>query len=228
MSQVVSQPPTAGPSGGSSLWNIIKKEGKKAGLRASIAAQQTKLTAEMMMIDTKIEKRKKQFGQELYDTLVVHAEQDPGFIIDGGSLENIQGHFVTTFKDNKALLQKKALEQQTLVELGEQKAIAYPKVTPETFSGQMKNAGIAANLVRQEAGCKNRITVIKADMRSNKRKFGVETYATLMQLEDDRKWLSPDRDVRFLYDAARRDVTKIVMEKQQKESEWDALAENSP
>lgn len=228
MSQVVSQPPTGGVPGGNSLWNKLKEEGRKAGVRASIAAQQTKLTAEIMMIDRKIEQRKKKFGQELYDTLVVHAEQDPNFIIDGDSLENIRGHFVMAFKDNKALLQKKAVEQQNLVTLEERKVVSRPAVPDETISGQMKSAGIAANFMRQEQGCKNRISVIEGDMRSNKRKFGVAVYATLVQLEDDKKWLSPDRDVRFLYDAARRDITKICNEKLQKEEEWSALGETSP
>ena len=228
MSQVVSvstQAPPTGPTGGNSLWNVIKTGGQKAGKRASIAAQQTKIRAEMMRIDQKITRRRQKFGVELYDSLILHAEQDETFIIESDTLENVRGNFVTAFKDNKALLQKKARQQQELVEVDEKRAVVHPKVPCETFGGQMKHAGMAANFVRQEAACRNRIAVLEADVKSNKKKFGEETYLLLVHLEDNQKWLSPDRDVRFLYDAARRDIAKMMTEKQQKEAEWGALAE---
>lgn len=225
-SQVASSqvPNSGGPTGSGSLWNVMKEQGIKAGKRATTAAQQTKIRAEMMLIDQKINKRKQNFGIDLYDNLVLHAEQEPTFILDSHTLENIRGHFVTAFKDNKALLQKKARQQQELVEIEEQKAIAYPKVPAETFGGQMKNAGKAANFARRDATCKSKINVLEADMKNNKKKFGVETYHLLAHLEDNQKWLSPDRDVRFLYDSCRRDISQIHKERQQKESELGALS----
>lgn len=226
MSEVASnQSPSADPNRASGLWDRVKAQGKKAGKIAQTKAHQTKLRAEMIMIDQKVNKRKQSFGVELYDTLVLQAEQDPTFIIDGETLENIRGQFVTAFKDNKALLQKKAKQQQALVEIEEKKAIAFPKEPAETIGEQMKNAGIAANFKRQDVTCRTRIARLEADMKENKKKFGVETYHLLEYLEDHKKWLSPDRDVRFLYDAARRDITQLQKDKQQKLLDLNALGQ---
>ena len=208
---------------GNGLWNTVKKQSQMAGKRASHVAQQTKIRAEMMMIDQRMTKRKQRFGVELYDTLVLPADQDPTFIIESETLENIRGHFVTIFKDNKALLQKRATQQQLLVEVEERKEFAYPKVPCDTFGGQMKNAGKAANFLAEETMCKSKIAAIEKDMKNNKKKFGLEVYRLLAHLEDHQKWLSPDRDVRFLYDSARRDVSKMLAEKQQKELDLNAV-----
>ncbi|CAB9528752.1 expressed unknown protein [Seminavis robusta] len=188
------------------------------------------MRAELMMMDQKITKRKQRFGVDLYDTLALHARQDPDFIIESPSLEQIRGHFVTAFKDHKALRQKLALQQQGLVELGERREIAFPAVPGEgetTLGGKAKNAGKAANFLREETMYKSKIAAVEADMKHNKKKFGVEVYLLLVHLEDSQKWLSPDRDVRFLYDAARRDVTRLLMEKQQKETDLRALSGKS-
>jgi len=217
MSQVGTQPPANSSSNNKGLWGAVKKQGLKVGKRASVTTQKAKLRAEMMLVDNRIQNRKELFGVDLYDSLVIHAEQDPTFIIESETLDNIRGFFVTCFKDNKALLQKRALQQQRLVELDEQREVAYPKVPCETIGGQMKNGCKAANFARQETSCKAQKAMIEREMQVNKKKFGVDTYRLLCRLEDgDAKWLPSDRDVRFLYDQARRDIGELLVEKQQK------------
>ena len=198
------------------LWSAVKKQSAIAGKRATIATKKAKIRTEIMGVDNRIKKRKQTMGIELYDLLVVQAESDPVFIIEGDSLENIRGEFVTCFKDNKALLQQRASRQQQLVEVAEQREVAYPKVPCETFAGQFKNGCKAANFARQEVGCNKKIALVEDNMKKNKKIFGEEVYRKLVRLEDNEKWLSPDRDVRFLYDQARRDVTQLISEKQQK------------
>ena len=221
MAQVSAPPQQASSNHG--LWGAVKKQGALAGKRATVATQKAKIRTEMMIIDNRIQKRKQTLGVELYDSLVVHAESDPVFIIESDSLENIRGEFVTCFKDNKALLQKRARKQQQLVEVAEQREVAYPKVPCETFAGQFQNGCKAANFARQEVGCKNKIALVEDNMKKNKKLFGEEVYKVLVRLEDHEKWLPSDRDVRFLYDQARRDITKMISEKQQKIMELGEL-----
>lgn len=215
--------PHHGYHSSNSLWDSMKAQGIKAGKQASIATQKAKIYAEIALLDNKMHHRKERFGIELYDALVLPAEQDPVFMIESDSLENIRGHFVTCFKDNKALMLKRAKKQQQLVELDERRAIAYPKVPCETFGGQMKNGCKAANFARQESQWKARIAIVEQEMKANKKKFGLEVYRLLVQLEDNQHWLPSDRDVRFLYDQARRDITKMITEKQQKKLNLSTL-----
>jgi hypothetical protein len=214
---------SSGAGGG--LWDNVKAQGIKAGKRASMAAHKAKLTAELLWIDNRIRTRKETLGIELYDTLVVLADQDPTFIIDDGdTLDHIRGDFVTCFKDNKALVQKRARKQQQLVELKEQKAVAYPKVPCETFRGQAANGLKAANFARQETQTKTKIALLEQEMTLHKKKFGVAVYDLMVSLEDTQQWLPRDRDVRFLYDQARRDITHLYQERNEKEAELAVLS----
>jgi hypothetical protein len=71
------------------------------------------------VLDQRLQARKQHFGMELYDRLPQQADQDPMFIIDHPALENIQGLFVTCYKDNKALMQKNKTPQFQLEEAAE-------------------------------------------------------------------------------------------------------------
>lgn len=218
------QQPQQPPKG---LWDSVKKKGVNAGKRASLVTHKAKIRADMMKIDKNIVKRKQALGVDLYDSLVLHAESDPVFIIESDSLDHIRGEFVTCFKDNKALLQQRARRQQQLVEVDEQREVAYPKIPCATVVGQLKNGCKAANFARQEVGCKNKIALVEDNMKKNKQLFGEEVYKVLVRLEDRDKWLPGDRDIRFLYDQARRDVTTLISEKQQKVLELATIGSNN-
>lgn len=205
-----------------SLWDDVKKAASVAGRKASIAGQKAKIRTEMMMLDNKVKKRKQQFGVELYDFLVPFAEKDPSFIIESDTLTHIQGLFVTAFKDNKALLQKKAAKSHDLNRVAEKRAVAFP--TPaENIQEKIVNVGKSARMTGEETGIKNQIGVLEQDMRRNKKNFGIQAYVLLVQLEDNSKWLPSDRDVRFFYDQARREVGQIEQEKKQKEADLGVL-----
>lgn len=205
-----------------SLWNDVKAGAKVAGKKASIAGQKAKTRADILLMDNRIKARKQHFGIELYDFLVPFAEKDPHFIIESDTLTNIQGHFVTAFKDNKAILLKKSLKQRDLENVAEQRANAFP-VPAETFGGKMKNAGKAAGMTGRETKIKTEIAMMEREMKSNKQKFGVETYHLLVKLEDDEKWLPSDRDVRFFYDQARREIMAMETDKGNKKAELAVL-----
>lgn len=195
-----------------SLWNDMKAGARVAGKRASIAGQKAKTRADILLTESRIKTRKQKFGVELYDFLVPFAEKDPHFIIESDTLANIQGLFVEAFKDNKAILQKKSQKERELAEIADRRANAFP-VPAETFAGKLKNAGKSAAMTGSETKVKTAIAMMEREMRANKQKFGVESYDLLVRLEDHDKWLPSDRDVRFFYDQARRDITQLEVDK---------------
>lgn len=205
-----------------SLWNDVKAGAAVAGKRASIAGQKAKTRADILLMDNRIKARKQKLGIELYDFLVPFAEKDPHFIIESDTLTNIQGFFVTCFKDNKAILLKKAKKERELAELNEKRAQAFP-VPAETFGGKLKNAGKAASMTGSETKIKAAIAMMEREMKANKQTFGVETYHLLVKLEDEEKWLPSDRDVRFFYDQARREIMAMEQEKGNKKAELAVL-----
>lgn len=209
-------------NGHPSLWDDVRGAAKVVGKRASVAGQRAKIRAELVIMDSKIKKRKEAFGVELYDFLFPFAEKDPGFIIDSETLTHIQGLFVTAFKDNKALLQKRAAMEHDLNRLAEKRAVAFP-VPAESFSEKVVNAGKSAKLTGEETGIKAKMHYLEKDMRVNKKRFGIQAYELLVQLEDNSKWLPTDRDVRYFYDQARREIVAMVQDKVQKEADLGVL-----
>jgi hypothetical protein len=208
------------------LMDSMRGLAKQASKRASTAGQKAKIKTEILLMDNKIKKRKEQFGIDLYDFLVPFAEKDPTFLIESDTLTHIQGLFVTCFKDNKALLQKKAAKENELNRVAEKRAVAFP--TPaETFSEKVVNAGKSAQMTGQETGIKTKMHYLEKEMRFNKKQFGVQAYSLLVQLEDNSKWLPSDRDVRFFYDQTRREVTAMEQEKKQKEADLGVLSLSS-
>ncbi|CAB9513138.1 expressed unknown protein [Seminavis robusta] len=205
-----------------SLWNDVKAAAKVAGKKANVAAQKAKIHAELVIVKNKIKTRKHQFGIELYDFLVPFAEKDPSFIIESDTLTHIQGLFVTAFKDNKALLQKKAAKEQDLNRAYEKRAMAFP-VPAETISEKVVNAGKSAKMAGNETALKTKMNMYEMEMNENKKNFGVQAYGLLVQLEDNSKWLPTDRDVRFFYDQARREIMQMEQERANKEADLGVL-----
>lgn len=200
----------------------VQKAAAVAGKRASIVGQKGKINFDLTMMDRKINARKQKFGVELYDHLVVQAENEPTFMIEGAALDNIQGLFVTAYKDNKAILQKKAKKQNDLTVVSEQRSIAFP-IPAVSIGEKMANAGKAASFTGREQVIKTKMSAMEREMKSNKQNFGVQTYALLVNLEDNIKWLPSDRDVRFFYDQTRRDVMQMEQDRKQKEADRSIL-----
>lgn len=211
---------TSSPS--NPLWDSVKKKASVVGHKASLAAQRGRIKADLLLLDQKIKGRKQQFGVELYDFLVPFAEKDDMFIIESDSLEAIQGPFIQCFKDNKATSGKKAIKENALAAVGEKRALAFP-VPAETVAGKLKNAGKSAAMTGQEAGIKTKMAMMERTMKTNKQQFGVEVYHLLVKKEDEEKWLPSDRDVRFFYDQARRDVEKLEQDWKTREADLAVL-----
>lgn len=209
-------------AGHPTLWDDVKSAAKVAGKKASIAGQKAKIRAELVLMDQKIKGRKQQFGVELYDFLVPFAEKDPMFIIESDSLANIQGLFVTAFKENRALLQKRAAREQALNQVAEKRARSFP-VPAVSIGEKMVNAGKSAKMTGEETGIKTKMAMMEREMKANKQAFGIQAYHLLVQLEDNSKWLPPDRDVRFFYDQVRREIAQMETDKKQKEADLSVL-----
>ena len=204
----------------------VKSVAKSAGKRASIVGQKGKIRAELLLMDQKIKSRKHKFGVDLYDFLVPQAENVPTFIIESETLTNIQGLFVTAFKDNKALLQKKAKKQNDLTVVAEQRSVAFP-IPAVSIGEKMVNAGKAASFTGKETAIKTKMSMLEREMKANKHNFGIQAYALLVNLEDNSNWLPSHRDVRFFYDQARREVMQMEQDRKQKEADLCVLGLNT-
>ena len=202
------------------LWGGIKDAGK----RASIVGQKAMLGADIVVIDHKIKTRKQQFGIDLYDYLAQQADHDPMFLIDHPALDQLRGHFVTCYKDNKALIQKSkschlqlaaAAEQRKCVNSRHQGKLSYP-VPADTVGERILNAPKLACIAGSEAKIRTSMACIQQEMMARKQTFGMETFSHLLKLEHVDQWLPVDTTVRILYDDCRRDISQYEILKDEK------------
>jgi len=206
-----------------SLWEDVKKMGQKAGKAATVAANKAKLKTEMLLLDNRCVSRKQAFGIDLYDHLIKLHETNPEMIMmETGIMENVQVSFIKALKDTKALEAKKKVKTAELQENQSARAAAFP-VPAEDWQGKVRNAGKSASLYGGESKIRTEMSLIESQLKRRKQEFGMEVYDIFVSFEDTQNWLPRDRDVRYLYDQTRRDITKLEDEKDQKASDLAVL-----
>merc|ERR1711862_503953 len=137
-------------------------------------------------------------------------------------MENVQVPFIKVIKETKALEAKKKVKNGELEQNQISRAAAFP-IPAEDWQGKMRNAGKSASLYGGESKIRTEMSLLESQLTRRKQEFGMEVYGIFVQMEDTQNWLPRDRDVRFLYDQARRDVTKLEDEKDQKASDLAVL-----
>lgn len=219
------------PASAHALWDGVKDAGK----RASITGKKAKIGADVMLLENKIKSRKQIFGCDLYDHLLPLVEEDPYFLIESPALDKFQGLFVTAYKDNKALLQQNADIEQKIQELREKRAAVNSRhggklsyqVPADSVGERILNFPKNARITGSETKLKANVALIDREILANKRRFGVECYELLVHLEENEHYIPDDRDVRFHYDHARKDVAKLEMVKEEKHEDMDLLRAES-
>ena len=204
---------------------------RSAGKRASIAGQKAKLSADLMLIEQKIKATKHQFGVDLYDMLAGQADQDPMFLIEGDALEEIRGIFVTCYKNQKALLQKKAQADAQLESVEQRRKAVNSRhnntlsfeVPADTVGERILNAPKNLQLKSQETKVKAARNVIEQDLLNNKKAFGVQMYDFLLELEKCDHWIPHDDKVRLHYNHARREIAQLELIKEEKVEDKEVL-----
>jgi len=205
------------------LWDEVKKQAKVAGNAAAVAGKKAKIRAEMILLDNKVVSRKQQFGIDLYDFLHnVHCNNQNMILSDTGMMEHLQPSFIRALKDTKALEAKVRVKNADLEANLAKRSEAFPVPAVE-WTGKLQNAGKSASLYGGETKIRTEISLLDSQLTRRKQEFGVGVYDIFVTQEDLHNWLPKDRDVRFLYDQTRRDITNIDDEKDRKSSDLAVL-----
>lgn len=202
-----------------SAWGSAKAAAAKLGSKAKIAGQKAKLQGEMALADREVNTRKQAFGVQIWDVLEAQGFSNADPTLVGAlepSLSAARGE-ISVFSSKRNKIEEKMASVQVQKE-------ERPRLAKDaSFSEKMSGYGKTAQTAGTEAKLKAEMAYLDRQILSVKHKFGSELYPKLADLEDNQGWLSSDRDIRAVYDQARRDIEQIQKKKEEKEEEIRAL-----
>jgi hypothetical protein len=117
------------------------------------------------------------------------------------------------------LKRRKILEKITENETKEKGAY----ISATTMLETVQNAAIKTGFVSVHAKLKTELAMVDTQIKDYQQLFGLEMYQIFADLEDMEGWLPTVRDIRSIYDQARRDVDKIELRRKEKEKELEKL-----
>jgi hypothetical protein len=85
-----------------------------------------------------------------------------------------------------------------------------------TIGEKLANAAKFAAAGAKEAANKTELAMLERQILGFKEEFGTRLYPIFASMEDDEGWLPTDRKVRSLYDAAREDIARMQLAKDEK------------
>jgi hypothetical protein len=131
--------------------------------------------------------------------------------------DTLRGPLLTAQREISALdIRRRAiLDKVSKTEQSEKTAYVAATNWQDTLANTAKKAGF----VSHHAKLKTELSMVDVQIKDFKQVFGLEMFATLVQLEDNEGWLPTVRDIRSIYDQARRDVEKIQVRQKEKEAE---------
>jgi hypothetical protein len=131
--------------------------------------------------------------------------------------ETLRGPLLTAQREISALDIRRRVILQKVSNTEQEEKGAYINATnwQETLQNTAKKAGY----VSHHAKLKTELGMVDVQIKDFKQVFGLEMFAVLMELEDKEGWLPTVRDIRSIYDQARRDVEKIQLRQKEKEME---------
>ena len=131
--------------------------------------------------------------------------------------ETLRGPLLTAQREISALdIRRRVIAQKVNVTEQEEKG-AYVNAT--NWQDTLQNTAKKAGYVSQHAKLKAEMGMVDVQIKDFKQVFGLELFAILMELEDTEGWLPTVRDIRSIYDQARRDIEKIQVRQKEKEAE---------
>ena len=131
--------------------------------------------------------------------------------------ETLRGPLLTAQREISALDIRRRVILQKVNNTEQEEKGAYINATnwQETLQNTAKKAGY----VSHHAKLKTELGMVDVQIKDFKQVFGLELFAVLMDLEDKEGWLPTVRDIRSIYDQARRDIEKIQVRQKEKEAE---------
>lgn len=133
--------------------------------------------------------------------------------------ETLRGPLLTAQREISALDLKrgKVLSKISANESKEREPGAY--VDGTTMVEKVQNAAIKTGFASNLAKLKTELAMVDAQIKDHKQIFGLEIFQIFVDMEDMEGWLPTVRDIRSIYDQARRDIEKIQARRKQKEEE---------
>jgi hypothetical protein len=212
--------------GMSFLWEGLKATAQTVGTAAGTASLKTKLKTEVLLLDRERTARQQAFGVELYDHVSPLTKSADFFASDDTLTRTIRPPLLRAQREIAALVLKARRTQEGLQQAAVDRAAAFP--TPAvTWHAKVVNAGKSTAMAGTEAKLKTELAVRHVEMQGHKQQFGVELYSIFAHLEDTQGWIPTNRDIRSIYDGARKDMEKIQERKQVKIDALEELGDTS-
>jgi hypothetical protein len=205
-----------------SVWDSIKSAAQKAGNVAMIAGQKTKLTGEILLADREVKGRKHKFGIELYDLLGPMASSPDFFAADDPLTTTLRPPLLTAQREIAALAIKRGKTKEDIAQAEIKRKASFPDKAM-TIADKMKNGAKSAGLAGNEAKLATELSMVEGKIRTYKQEFGLTIYEIFVDLEDQKSWLPTDRNIRSMYDQARKDVEKLIQKRTTKVEQLEAL-----
>lgn len=211
------------------LWDNVKAgaaaAAKKTADATKLAAQKTKLKADILLCDREVVGCKKAFGVSMYDHISPLSQTADFYAADDDLTEIIRPPLIVSQKEIQALAAKRVKLKESLAAAEAKRAGAFP--TPAETAGQkVMNFGKASAMHSNETKIKAEVSMLDTRIRGHKQDFGVSLFSVLVEAEDNRGYLPTDRQVRSIYDQTRQDIQKIQQKKQKKSEELKGLGGN--
>jgi hypothetical protein len=205
-----------------SLWDSVKGVANKAGHASKIAAQKTKLRADMVLIDRDVRNRKMSFGMTMYDYVSPLSEHAEFYAASDPLTEILRPALILAQKEIKALNGKRTKLKEAQASAIAKRAGAFP-TKAESWGESFMNAGKSSVMHGSETKLKTELAIIDRKINSIKQTFGLSLFATFVEAEDTKGFLPTDRQVRSIYDLTRGDIQKLEVKKDNKMRELEAL-----
>jgi hypothetical protein len=148
--------------------------------------------------------------------------KNPSFFASNDRMtDTIRGPLLTAQREISALDLKRRKILEKITENDNKEKGAYVNAT--TMLETMQNAAIKTGFVSYHAKLKTELAMVDVQIKDFQQLFGLEMYQIFADLEDMEGWLPTVRDIRSIYDQARREVDKIVVRRKEKEKELEKL-----
>jgi hypothetical protein len=206
-----------------SLWDSVKGVANKAGHASKIAAQKTKIRADIVLIDRDVRNRKMSFGLTMYDYISPLSQHADFFSATDPLTEILRPPLILAQKEIKALAGERTKLKEAQASAQAKRAGAFP-TKAETWGESFKNAGKSSVMHGSETKLKTELAMLERKINSIKQMFGVNLFETFVEAEDTKGFLPSDRQVRSIYDLTRGDIQKLEVKKDNKIKEWEVLA----
>lgn len=208
------------------LWDSVKAGAAAAATKAAdatkVAAQKTKLNADLLLCDREINNCKKAFGVSMYDHISPLSQTADFYAASDELTEILRPPLIIAQKEIQALAAKRVKLKEDLATAEAKRAGAFP--TPAETAGQkVINFGKASAMHSNETKIKAEISMLDTRIKGFKQDFGLSLFTILVEAEDTRGYLPSDREVRSIYDQTRHDINKLLAKKEKKTQELREL-----